>query len=305
MNNKVIFDVVTNTKDAIIDLKQLDGQSKQTSDDMKRDFDNSSKKASKSVGGFSKSSMKGMKGIAMSAAKSATAMVMAFGAATMQIATQFDTLQEGLAGFGLEASAGMMSAMTGVGMAAKIAGGSLGELASSALKCGKSLYMSQRPTSKQAKAFSFLGIETINANGELLTFQEILKQVPAAINETNNSFKTAIAMFSIFGSGAKTLYQINAVGVETFKQLASAISSVITPEVIQAFLNLQVQMDKVALRAQVTAIVFFSKLAPAIEFVMTAVNTLMILLTPFLNMLGSILDVVNRLLQPIIAIADA
>lgn len=238
-------------------------------------------------------SFTGMSAAAVAGCALAAGSIVLVGVAAVRVADMIATLQDGFIGLGMDPAVvdAQTSAILGLGMAATIAGTDVASLGKASLKYGKAALMATEPTSRQAAAFEYLGISATKADGSVKSFQEIMLEIPAALEEVGYGLGTSIAMFLIFGSEMQSVFLISAFGVEEFKKLATAISNIISPEDIAAFVALQAEMDKLMLAGKLLfmqALVPIAKiLAPIIQFVAMLIAQIIPLVEAFMSWFDS------------------
>lgn len=105
------------------------------------------------------------------------------------------------------------------------AGMGLDNVAKAAIEANKSISAAQEAGSKQAAAFSALGIKTTDASGRLRGAEEILFEIADRFNETEDgAAKTAVAVALLGKSGADMIPVLNK-GSEEIKNLGIAVGA--------------------------------------------------------------------------------
>lgn len=161
--------------------------------------------------------------------------------AFFQAINQLDRLDE------LSAKTGISTEeLSKLGYAAKLTGTDLEDLNTSFDKLAKSAVKALDPTSKQAEIFKALGVSVTDAQGNLKTTDDLIKEVATGFKALNDDTLEAAAAQELFGkSGAGLLEFLNlgADGLTAMGQKASDLGAVFDEETTKAAADLKDEID--------------------------------------------------------------
>ena len=199
--------------------------------------------------------IKALEGIVIAAAAVGTAVVGAMTAAgsalvdatlsTSKLADEIDTLSKTT---GLHTTT-----IQALNYASELLDVDTSTVTGSIAKLTKTMNSAADGSESTQKKFEELGLAYVDAHGELLDVQDVFWNAIDALGQIENETERDAAAMELFGKSAKELNPLIMAGSEAFDQLgdeAAAIGYIMDTETIEAFGNLDDNMQRLSLGAQ-------------------------------------------------------
>lgn len=197
-----------------------------------------------------------------------------------------------------------LSDVTGIGVERlqelKYIGGQVGveleTIAGAQAKLTKAMYAAKDPNSKQAKIFKQLGINVLDAKGNLKDAKDVMNKSFDALSKIGNETERDAIAMQVFGKSAMELNPIIKLGGDKFKAMADKAKKmglIISEMDIKKLDELGDLMPVLKAKSDVLVSNMVIKLAPAFEAI--ADKVLKIDFTPLIKAFGDIVDNVSKI----------
>lgn len=225
-----------------------------------------------------------LKELAAKGAEKASKAIIALGAAVSATITAIGKLVFDAAEAADEL--GDMSKKTGLSVeqlqkyryTADMCGSSLETVTGAQAKLVKGMVSAQKGTGDTAKAFERLGVNVLNANGELRNADDVFMDVIDALGGVGNETERDSLAMQIFGKSAQELNPLileGADGLREYAAEAEELGAIVSGETIDALGNMQGELKKVRAQFDATKKNVAAKFAPVVSKVLTAIQKLL------------------------------